>query len=619
LRGDLDAIIARALALDPRNRYSSAEAFARDLARWRNGLPVAARRVGWATLSVKFARRNKVGVALAAVLALALVGGTTGIAWQARIAAREAEHAKHEAARANAVKNFLIGLFEEGDPHGGGKPAETMTVKELLDRGTVRADAAFAGQPETEFELLGTLGEIYTGLEDPNRIIAVDTRRLQLARALYGADDPRVVSGTIEAAGHRTWILDMQGARALLQSVRAAIFTHYGPNSLERAHWLARSASALRATHGARDEALNDARQAVAIYQAHFPTDGDYTAALFILAGFEYDAEQYDAALVTLQQQRNVEEQRGDDNAEDKLAYMIQAGNTLRHLGRYDEAQTMLEQAQTLAEKVVGRQGGYYLSSLNTRALMTNDMGRRDQAMALFAQGMAIAVGKGATSGFVTSLHRTYGGALAADGDAAAAIPLLEDALHQTLLHPKDESNLRIAQGYLGDAYDQAGRIAEARPLLKTSRDDWVRYGVPAGAYALGARERWARFLLDHNDHEAARAECTEILRVAAGAASAPVALAQADLARVALLRGDSIEAEHFSAQAMQTIDAVKLGYDVRLRIDIWLARAEILLANGQKPQAAGLAARAFAACQASDAPTSARLARALAIVRKTQ
>jgi serine/threonine-protein kinase len=48
LRGDLDAIIARALALDPGARYSSAEAFSNDLARWRDGLPVVARRVGWA-------------------------------------------------------------------------------------------------------------------------------------------------------------------------------------------------------------------------------------------------------------------------------------------------------------------------------------------------------------------------------------------------------------------------------------------------------------------------------------------------------------------------------------------------------------------------------------------
>ena len=272
LRGDLDAVIARALALDPRARYSSAEAFARDLTRWRDGLPVGARRVGWAALSVKFARRNKVGVALAAVLALALAGGTGGIAWQARAAARAADRAEQEAARANAVKNFLIGLFEKGDPHGGGKPGETMTVKELLDRGTYRADAAFAGQPETEIELLGTLGEIYDALEDPSRAVQVDGRRLQLARTLYGADDPRVVSGTIGRCGNQTFVPG-HGRRARPAAIGPpAVFTRYGADSLERAQWLTDSAEVhCERMYGGRDEALNDARQAVAIFQAHFP------------------------------------------------------------------------------------------------------------------------------------------------------------------------------------------------------------------------------------------------------------------------------------------------------------------------------------------------------------
>jgi serine/threonine-protein kinase len=624
LRGDLDAIIARALALDPRARYSSAEAFARDLARWRDGLPVAARRVGWATLSVKFVRRNKVGVALAAVLALALAGGTAGIAWQARLAAREAARAEqeaaragHEAARANAVKNFLIGLFEEGDPHGGGKPAETMTVKELLDRGANRADAAFAGQTETEIELLGTLGGIYDALEDPRRTTQVQTKQIQLMRTLYGADDPRVVNGTLDLAENQTFFLDPAGARALLQSIRQTVFTHHGADSLERARWLTDSAEALRTMHGGRDEALELARQAAAIFQAHFPADGHYPYTLLILSGFQYDTEQYAASLATLQQEQQVLAARGSHDPMERLMYLSQAGNTLPHLGRYDEAEKILGEDQALAEQVVGRQSLYYIAGLNARAAMANGLGQRDKAMALFSEGMAIAVGKGATTGLVTSLHRVYGGALATDGDAAAAIPLLEDALRQTQAHPKDESNLRRTEGYLGDAYDQAGRTAEARALLQTARDDWVRYGVPAGALTLGGRERWARFLLDHGEPEAARAECNEILHVAAGAASAPAALAQADLARLALARGDSTGADQLSAQAMQTIGAVTQGYDVRARTDVWLTRAESLLASGKKPQAAELAARALAAAHGSDAPGSLRIARALGLVKK--
>jgi hypothetical protein len=619
LRGDLDAIIARALAIDPRARYTSAEAFSRDLNRWRDGLPVSARRVGWMTLGLKFARRNKAGVALAAVLALALAGGTAGIAWQAHVAALAAARAEHEAARANAVKNYLIGLFEQGDPHNGGKSSETMTVKELLDRGTDEIDKALAGQPETEIELLYTLGQIYNALEDPSHATKVDERRLQLLRALYGADDPRVVGGTLDMVDNQTFFLGGEGARAALQSIRQTVFTHYGADSLERARWLQLRAESLRTVHGGRDEALADATEAVRIFRTHFPQNGIYPDALYILSGFQLDAEQYEDCLATLQQQMKVLAARGSVAGLDRLEFLTQAGNVLRHLGRYSEAEKTLDENQALAEHVVGRQSTYYLSGLISKAELANELGHRDQAMALLAEGMAIPVGKAGSTGFVDALRRHYGGVLATDGDAMTAIPILEDALRQTQLHLKDEANLRYAQGFLGDAYDQAGRTAEARALLQTARDAWVRYGVPAGAFTLGGRERWARFLLDHHEPDAARAECNDILRVAAGSASAPAARAQADLARIALAQGDIAGADRFSAQAMQTIDAVKMGYDVRARTDVWLTRAEFLLANGKKPEAAELAARALAAARASDAPASARLARAFAIVARTK
>ncbi len=610
LRGDLDAVIARALALDPGVRYSSAEAFARDLTRWRDGLPVAARRVGWATLSLKFVRRNKVGVALAAVLALALIGGGAGIAWQARRAA-------HEAARANAVKNYLIGLFDQGDPRRGGKPSETMTVKELLDGGADKVDAAFADQPETEMELLDTLSQIYNSLEDSDRATQADTRRLELARALYGADDPRVVNRTIDLAENRSLFSDPAGARALLQSIRQSVFSHYGDNSLERARWLAAWAESSRSMRGGQDEALADAREAVAIFEAHFPRDSHYTDALYVLGGFQLNAEQYEAALATLQRRQSVLAAQGGNDAIDKMMYLMGAANALRHLGRYDEAEKILAENQVLAEQVVGRQSTYYIHGLANLALIATVSGKRDKAMALFSEAMAIAASKGDATGEAGAVRRVYGRSLAAEGDAAA-IPILEESLHEAQLRPKDDTDLPLSQGYLGDAYDQAGRAEEGGRLLQAARDYFAHYGEPAaGEYALGARERWARFLLDHGERDAARLECEGVLAMAAGDPSAPAALAQADLARIALADGDNAGADRLSAQAIQTIDAVKLGYDMRVRTDIWLTRAEILLANGQKPQAAELAARALAAAQASDAPTSPRIARARAVVGK--
>jgi serine/threonine protein kinase/TolB-like protein len=74
VRGDLDAVALKALAKDPAQRYSSAEAMAQDLQRHLEGRPIRARPARFAYRLSKFVRRNATllgvsAVALAAMLA----------------------------------------------------------------------------------------------------------------------------------------------------------------------------------------------------------------------------------------------------------------------------------------------------------------------------------------------------------------------------------------------------------------------------------------------------------------------------------------------------------------------------------------------------------------------
>lgn len=290
LRGDIDAVIAQSLALEPEKRYQSAEAFARDLQCCRDGLPVSARRIGWPVRAGKFAARNKVGVGLAMVLALALAGGTAGVAWQAH-------RAEREAARATAIKDFLIGLFKESDPRGGLARKDTLTAQQLLDIGADRADASFAGDPATEIELLGALGNIYDAQDDSARAERVWTRRLELARNLYGPADPSVVDDAIALANSEAEALNYDKAKAVLDEVRGPILRRFGEHSVPYAEWLANRARALRATHGGRDEMIADTEAAIAIFAKLSPDSNDYLYALIMLALAQDDAERHDDAL----------------------------------------------------------------------------------------------------------------------------------------------------------------------------------------------------------------------------------------------------------------------------------------------------------------------------------
>jgi serine/threonine protein kinase len=72
LRGDLDAIIAKAIARDPLRRYSSVDEFAADIRRHVEHRPVSVRSTTWVYRGAKFVRRNPIA-ALAIAISIVLV------------------------------------------------------------------------------------------------------------------------------------------------------------------------------------------------------------------------------------------------------------------------------------------------------------------------------------------------------------------------------------------------------------------------------------------------------------------------------------------------------------------------------------------------------------------
>ena len=132
---------------------------------------------------------------------------------------------------------------------------------------------------------------------------------------------------------------------------------------------------------------------------------------------------------------------------------------------------------------------------------------------------------------------------------------------------------------------------------------------------ALLARERWARYLLDHNDPAGASDEFSAVLHAAAGAKTEPAARAYGGLARIALTAHDLAQADANSAAALRTLAATTDEMDIRANPDLKMIRAEILAALGRKAEAAALAKTALSEATAYDAPTSPRVAQASALV----
>jgi eukaryotic-like serine/threonine-protein kinase len=157
LCGDLDAIVLRALAKAPADRFGSVDAFSADIGRWAAGEPVQARAPSaWYYLG-KFMGRNRVGVGLGIAAICALLAASAVALVQGRLATQEA-------ARATAAKDFLLAMFKDADPDlSRGKEA---TAQALLRSGHQRATSVLAQTPELQAELLMGIGQAQADIGD---------------------------------------------------------------------------------------------------------------------------------------------------------------------------------------------------------------------------------------------------------------------------------------------------------------------------------------------------------------------------------------------------------------------------------------------------------------------
>jgi tetratricopeptide (TPR) repeat protein len=88
LKGDLDNILAKAVAREPARRYASVEQLGDDLQAYRTGFPVRARPATMAYRLRRAASRHRLVFVVGGILGAALVAATAFSTWQAQVAQR---------------------------------------------------------------------------------------------------------------------------------------------------------------------------------------------------------------------------------------------------------------------------------------------------------------------------------------------------------------------------------------------------------------------------------------------------------------------------------------------------------------------------------------------------
>jgi non-specific serine/threonine protein kinase/serine/threonine-protein kinase len=233
LRGDLDWITMRALEKDRTRRYQTANALAADVRRHLGNQPVSAGPPSAAYRAGKFVRRHRFGVAAAAALVLLLAAFAAAMGVQARRIARERDRANREAEVARQVSDFLVRLFAVSDPSEA--RGNSVTAREILDKGAERVGRELSGQPEVQGRLMSTMGTVYQNLGLYRDSAALYRQSLEVRRRVLGSHDPTVATSLHDLGTLLVISGDHAGAEAALGEALALRETLHGADSDESA------------------------------------------------------------------------------------------------------------------------------------------------------------------------------------------------------------------------------------------------------------------------------------------------------------------------------------------------------------------------------------------------
>ena len=449
-------------------------------------------------------RRNRrlVTISVASVAGMAVTSLLAVLALTARNEAEEQRaRAEVEATTARQTSEFLVEIFEVADPSEA--RGNSITAREILDRGAARIDRDLTAQPVVRANLLQTIGRVYTGLG----LYAPATELLSRAASLREQIQPgatREVIATANALGaalylkgeydaaEQAYATALEGARVLYpngdpqltqaMNGSADLLTQRGEFAAAEAQYAAALAIDRR-LHGDRHPDVARSLTGLAsalLYQERFE-DGEaaYREALAIqretlgedhplvaetmsnLGALLYFSGQLDAAeatyLDTIERYRRV---FGSEHLETSTI-INNVGRLMLERGKVADAERLLEEGFAVERKLKDPGHDDFVYSLNNLGLAELGLGKVDIALSLLSEARAIGeahqhrmLGQ-VWANLAEAYWRTGAGAQALEA-VAAARPLLEADQPDETWHDANlggiEASVRVATGNVDGA-----------------------------------------------------------------------------------------------------------------------------------------------------------------------
>jgi tRNA A-37 threonylcarbamoyl transferase component Bud32/tetratricopeptide (TPR) repeat protein len=490
LKGDLDNIVLKALRKEPARRYASVAQFSDDIRRYLDGRPVTARKDTLDYRAVKFIRRNKIAVAAAALVGLAIVTGVIAALWQAENARRQRDLAQRERLKAERINLFLQQMLSFSNQSVTSvwpvPQKKGVTVNEMLDQITPEIEAELSDEPQVRTQVLRTIGSAYASQGRYDLAEKNLRGALGVQIQLYGEDNAEVAD-TMSELG---------------------VLSYRQVKYEEASNLLERAVNIYRKLQQANAPRYSAARFALAL---------DYLGATKFYQIDPYTGKPFMLEALKTSSTANLQ---GDDrrvltfNKSDSGAAMVytgdldrgeallrealdeyrkapgrppwEEGSTLTHLGtamlkkhQFDDAQRYLLEGERVYREILGDENFYVCANLNRQAALLSEKNDLEAAEAKARESLAVARDFSPANNVLwAGPMTTLGNILIKSGRGRDGEDYLRQALaiyeHQPTKNYFNIGNLKIDLSQFLLSQD---RLSEAEAFAVQARED-VRHNL---------------------------------------------------------------------------------------------------------------------------------------------
>jgi tetratricopeptide (TPR) repeat protein len=330
--------------------------------------------------------------ACAALSGMVLTSGLAAYALIQRAAAqRQTLRAEAEARTAQETARFLVDLFKVSDPSEA--RGNTVTAREMLDKGAARVDQELAKEPAIQATLMDTLGTVYVGLGLYAQARPLLDRAVATRRRLPGIN-PLELSNSLS---HQADLLALQaefdaGEKAYREAIRIAS-SH--PQDRQSEVDLGNSLAGLGTLldlEGRYTDAEKTLRAALNLRQALYGTkDPDVARTLKDLARTITRGGNPGAAIPLMQRALAVQrELRGNEPHPDLAEVLNDMGYVFDENGDLDNAEKFYRESLAMYRRLLGDKHPYVATELENVAFTAQSKGDFASAEALLRQSLEI-------------------------------------------------------------------------------------------------------------------------------------------------------------------------------------------------------------------------------------